>query len=390
MATLRKTLLSLLSLFALAGATFAGNLDPPAKPSDQGSAMYSANDLYYRLTIGATGTKRIGPFAEPIAAPGPTGHTSNEIMAAMPEEDNTDGATIAEVLVGKTFWGLRTKGPLGPAWGLKVGTVPVGSNVSGGNGQKTFVIPDGFYSGSKMATANDVNLIPGNVRSETGLTIFGVSGDPGVVNTISGNATATDILVNKIAWVKGVEVTGVRNPAPVARTGQTSCFKGQWTNACTDTGTDGDLKKGVASPTDRFIDNNNGTVTDALTGLIWLKNADCSILLVTGLNLAISTAYGLQNGDCGLSDGSSAKQWRLPNVKELQSIIDFGMTKPALPLNNHFIMPTSYSDSWWTSTYNLSRTDGSSAYIVNLTNGTVNPSLGVTNTNHVWPVSGGL
>ena len=40
------------------------------------------------------------------------------------------------------------------------------------------------------------------------------------------------------------------------------------------TGDDGALHKGVASPTPRFTDNNNGTVTDNLTGLIWMKNAN--------------------------------------------------------------------------------------------------------------------
>ena len=34
-------------------------------------------------------------------------------------------------------------------------------------------------------------------------------------------------------------------------------------------------QKGVAWPNPRFTDNGNGTVTDNLTGLIWLKNANC-------------------------------------------------------------------------------------------------------------------
>ncbi len=35
------------------------------------------------------------------------------------------------------------------------------------------------------------------------------------------------------------------------------------------TGDDGDLEKGVAWPTPRFMDNGNGTITDNLTGLMW-------------------------------------------------------------------------------------------------------------------------
>ena len=35
--------------------------------------------------------------------------------------------------------------------------------------------------------------------------------------------------------------------------------------------------------------------------------------------------------DCGLSDGSSAGDWRLPNIRELQSLIDYRYSAPALP-----------------------------------------------------------
>jgi hypothetical protein len=57
-------------------------------------------------------------------------------------------------------------------------------------------------------------------------------------------------------------------PAPVPKSGQTTSYA---------TGDDGDLERGVEKPPlkDRFTDNGDGTVTDNLTGLIWLKNADC-------------------------------------------------------------------------------------------------------------------
>ena len=55
-------------------------------------------------------------------------------------------------------------------------------------------------------------------------------------------------------------------PSPVPKTGQTTSYA---------TGDDGELEKGVAWPNPRFTDNNNGTVTDNLTGLIWLKHANC-------------------------------------------------------------------------------------------------------------------
>ena len=53
--------------------------------------------------------------------------------------------------------------------------------------------------------------------------------------------------------------------APVPKTGQTASSVPK---------DDGALKKGVAWPTPRFTDNGNGTVTDNLTKLIWMKNAN--------------------------------------------------------------------------------------------------------------------
>ena len=116
---------------------------------------------------------------------------------------------------------------------------------------------------------------------------------------------------------------------PVEKTGQTTSYR---------THDDGDLKKGVAWPTPRFTDNNNGTVTDNLTGLIWLKNANCAGAM-ENWNTAIDYAAALYDGctscfgtggDCGLSDGSSAGDWRLPNRNEVLSLINIAYYNPAL------------------------------------------------------------
>jgi hypothetical protein len=59
-------------------------------------------------------------------------------------------------------------------------------------------------------------------------------------------------------------------------TGQSLCYDAVGTvTTCTGTGQDGDQPRGAVWPTPRFTDNANGTVTDNLTGLIWLKDADC-------------------------------------------------------------------------------------------------------------------
>jgi hypothetical protein len=93
-------------------------------------------------------------------------------------------------------------------------------------------------------------------------------------------------------------------PAPVEKTGQTTSYA---------TGDDGDLERGVAWPNPRFTNNGDGTVTDNLTGLIWLQDANCFGL--KNWDNTLSACNGLANGQCGLTDGSNAGDWKLPNRK---------------------------------------------------------------------------
>ncbi|MBF0565448.1 MAG: DUF1566 domain-containing protein [Nitrospirae bacterium] len=51
---------------------------------------------------------------------------------------------------------------------------------------------------------------------------------------------------------------------------------------------------------------------------------------------ALNAANSLANGQCGLTDGSVAGNWHLPNRKELLSLADFSQYNPALPVNNPF------------------------------------------------------
>ncbi|MFC1498837.1 DUF1566 domain-containing protein [Verrucomicrobiota bacterium] len=124
---------------------------------------------------------------------------------------------------------------------------------------------------------------------------------------------------------------------PLPKTGQTISYA---------TGDDGDLEKGVALPNPRFTDNSNGTVTDNLTGLIWLKNANGFVTSRTWTT-ALANCATLNNGELGLTDGSSEGDWRLPNIKEMQSLIDFGRANPSLPLGHPFTGVK--SGSYWSS-----------------------------------------
>ncbi|MGZ0655032.1 Lcl domain-containing protein [Coraliomargarita sp. W4R72] len=64
--------------------------------------------------------------------------------------------------------------------------------------------------------------------------------------------------------------------------------------------------------TNKFVDNGDGTITDEATGLTWMQ-ADSA----TGMDWPSALEYAENLELAGHSD------WRLPNAKELQSIIDY-------------------------------------------------------------------
>ena len=98
-------------------------------------------------------------------------------------------------------------------------------------------------------------------------------------------------------------------------------------------GDDATLLKGVHMTYPRFIDNGNGTVADTVTGLIWMKKADC---IHSDWWNAISAIHNLGDGHCGLSDGSTSGQWRMPNRAELLSLGDRAETNQSLRFNTVF------------------------------------------------------
>ena len=68
-----------------------------------------------------------------------------------------------------------------------------------------------------------------------------------------------------------------------------------------------------------FVDNGDGTVTDNATGLMWSQNDNGE-----AINWEVALAYAENGTVAGYDD------WRLPNIKELQSIADYSGTFPAI------------------------------------------------------------
>jgi hypothetical protein len=163
------------------------------------------------------------------------------------------------------------------------------------------------------------------------------------------------------------------------KTGQTTSYA---------TGDDGDLENGVAWPSPRFTDNGNGTVIDNLTGLVWLKNANC--FGARTWNQALSDCNGLASGACGLTDASNAGDWRLPNVRELQSLVHYGYYGPAVPNTAGTGQSTDgdpftnvQSFSYWSSTSLANPSEYT--WQVYIGNGGVYNNV-KTNSYYVWPV----
>ena len=119
-------------------------------------------------------------------------------------------------------------------------------------------------------------------------------------------------------FARAVPVLAEHPSAFVAQTGQTECYDVDGNPIdCSGTGQDGEYLMGAAWPEPRFTDNGDGTITDNLTDLVWLQLVNCFGPVSWGDALLISNT--LNNGACGLSDGSIEGDWRLPNANELMN-----------------------------------------------------------------------
>jgi hypothetical protein len=72
------------------------------------------------------------------------------------------------------------------------------------------------------------------------------------------------------------------------------------------------VRGNTAYGTNKFTDNGNGTITDSATGLMWMQNDNGSAILWED-----ALSYAENFSFAGYSD------WRLPDVKELQSLVDY-------------------------------------------------------------------
>lgn len=269
----------------------------------------------------------------------------------------TGDATAAHVLTGKTFSNASGAGISGT-----MANNGAGSTITPTTTDQP--VAAGYWS-SANTVKGDANLTGANIKS--GTTIFGVAGTLTAGGTYSAAVPKT-----------GQTATVPLNPAPA--------------------GSDGALQKGVALPSPRFTDNSDGTVTDNLTGLIWLKNANCAGIktwadALTFANTLADGSTSHNGGDCGLSDSSVAGDWRLPNYKEWVSLVNLAYSSPALSNTTGDAKWTEgqpfssvQTNRYWSSTAYADYTDY--VWLLYLSDGVVNTDS-KTVYSYVWPVRGG-
>jgi hypothetical protein len=162
----------------------------------------------------------------------------------------------------------------------------------------------------------------------------------------------------------------------VQKTGQASSYA---------VGDDGFIQAGLEWPTTRFTDNGDGTVTDTLTGLMWLKDGGC---IKNTWSNSLNTIAGLNNHTGGTAcTGYTADHtdWRLPNVKEIDSLVNYGVSDQAGWLNSKGFTNVKYS-SYWSST--TSQASGAQAWMINMQKSAKLPQS-KRSSYYAWPVRGG-
>jgi len=147
------------------------------------------------------------------------------------------------------------------------------------------------------------------------------------------------LTVTLMFFVSGLAFAGTVN---LPQTGQKKCYDTEGTEMpCAGTGQDGEIQAGVPWPAPRFQVSGD-CVTDTLTGLMWAKNAN----LPGGYRTWYQAVDDCNNLNlCGYTD------WRLPNVNELESLINANEPNSATWLNGQGFTNVQASYYWSSTTY---------------------------------------
>jgi len=286
------------------------------------------------------------------------------------------------------------------------------STASGGGGGGGLTVPSAPGNlMSSAASTSQVNLTwTDNSSNENGFKIerkTGTSGSYSLVYTTASNATgwlntgmsAGTTYYYRIYAYNGAgnsgyssEATATTSMINLPKTGQITCYNSSGTSiACAGTGQDGELQRGVAWPSPRFTNLDGSTpisgsvVLDQLTGLMWTKDSNAPGPATCSPGLAKSWQGALDYVAC-LNTWSylGYTDWRLPNRKELKSLINHEQSSSSTWLNS--LGFNVFAAGYWSSSTIKSYTF--SAWFVGMSSGTVTYS-DKTGICYAWPVRAG-
>jgi hypothetical protein len=111
--------------------------------------------------------------------------------------------------------------------------------------------------------------------------------------------------------------------AQLLATGQTTCWDAAGGGGgCRGTGQDGEVQAGAALG---YTDNGDGTITDNNTKLMWAKKSRDGTIHDMGKEFTWAQAFA-HVAALNAMAFAGYSDWRLPNVRELQSIVDYGQS----------------------------------------------------------------
>jgi hypothetical protein len=162
-------------------------------------------------------------------------------------------------------------------------------------------------------------------------------------------------------------------PARVPKTGQTVSYDVDDSKA-----DDGGLQSGVPWPDPRFLVIDE-CIMDTLTGLIWTRNGN-----LAGGQKTWQEALDFADTQNEIPSRCGRTDWRLPNLFEMMSLINYGQLSTAAWLNNAAQGFSSVQSSYYWTSSNYE----ANAWTVYMGSG-FSSHNGKTSTSYVWPVSGG-
>ncbi|HBG05118.1 MAG: hypothetical protein A2075_24200 [Geobacteraceae bacterium GWC2_58_44] len=222
-----------------------------------------------------------------------------------------------------------------------------------------------------------INVQPGDYYSSTRGYVF-----PWYVNMEMGQSYDFAAVHQKFVW----PIRGELLASNIPRTGKIKCsdWNGRYI-PCGGTGQDGEFQAGISSPVPRFKDNGDQSVTDALTGLVWTKDAKVPGPAACGTGLVKSWQQGLDYVKC-LNDNKflGAGSWRMPNINEMGSLLNPVVSDLPTWLNDSGFSNVQTGHYWSSS----SGVRGNSAWYLDTSYSSLSTDP-KWYSNYVWPVRGG-